>query len=156
METRGSAAVGTGALANRISNRLVNTLHTLGWGVGGSRRLVVRGRRSGEPRRVPVNLLRNEGRYYLVGARGHVPWTHNLRAAGGGALALGRRVSPFTAVEIADARKPELLRAYLERWEYQVRGFFGGVTARSTDEELRAVAADHPVFELRFSAGSRP
>ncbi|SOD60458.1 deazaflavin-dependent oxidoreductase, nitroreductase family [Streptomyces zhaozhouensis] len=156
MEPRRPTAVRTGALANRISHHLVSTLHSWGWGIGGSRRLVVRGRKSGELRRVPVNLLEHDGRHYLVGARGHVPWTHNLRAAGEGTLVLGRRISPFTAVEIEDAHKPELLRAYLERWEYQVRGFFGGVTARSTEEELRAVAADHPVFALRLSAGTRP
>ncbi|RMI39039.1 nitroreductase family deazaflavin-dependent oxidoreductase [Streptomyces triticirhizae] len=145
-----------GWTTRRIANPLMSGLHRLGFGVAGSRQLIVRGRRSGEPRRAPVNLLVVDGRYYLVAPRGHVQWTHNLRAAGEGQLGLGRRVSPFTAEEVADERKPELLRAYLARWGKQVNAFFRGVTADSSDEELRAVAADHPVFELSFSAGKRP
>ena len=38
--------------------------------VWGSRILEVRGRKSGQPRRVPVNLLRLDGAEYLVSARG--------------------------------------------------------------------------------------
>lgn len=139
-----------------VANRLVTGLHKLGFGVAGSRQLTVRGRRSGEARRAPVNLLTVDGRHYLVAPRGHVQWTHNLRAAGEGQLGLGRRVSPFTAEEVPDERRPELLRAYLKRWGAQVGVFFQGVDAKSSDAELLAVAADHPVFELRFSAGTRP
>ncbi|MDT0266839.1 nitroreductase family deazaflavin-dependent oxidoreductase [Streptomyces sp. DSM 44915] len=143
-------------VARRLANPLVSALHRLGLGVGGSRQLVVRGRKSGTDRRAPVNLLVVEGRYYLVAPRGHVQWTHNLRAAGEGRLRLGRRENAFTAVEVAEAARPELLRAYLKRWQPQVGAYFRGVTRDSTDAELRAVAADHPVFELTFSAGSRP
>src|SRR5690242_18084624 len=42
----------------------------LGLSVWGSRVLEVRGRKSGEPRRVPVNLLTFEGDQYLVAPRG--------------------------------------------------------------------------------------
>ncbi|UED86610.1 nitroreductase family deazaflavin-dependent oxidoreductase [Streptomyces profundus] len=135
----------------RVANPLVSALHRLGFGVAGSRRLAVRGRKSGEPRHAPVNLLTVDGRHYLVAPRGHVQWTHNLRAAGEGELSLGRKVTPFTAVEVPEEARPDLLRAYLRRWSKQVGRFFKGVTADSTDAELRAVAGDHPVFELTLT-----
>lgn len=88
------------------------------------------------------------GERYLVAPRGHVQWTHNMRAAGGGRLLLGKRVEEFSATEVADDAKPEVLRAYLKRWKAEVGVFFGGVEAGSTDEELRAIAHKHPVFRI--------
>lgn len=119
-----------------------------GVSVWGSRVLTVRGRTSGEPRSTPVNLLVHDGARYLVAARGHTHWVRNLRAAGEGELRLGKRVTPFTAVELADAEKPALLRAYLARWKFEVGAFFDGVDARSDDAALLAVAPGHPVFRI--------
>jgi deazaflavin-dependent oxidoreductase (nitroreductase family) len=108
----------------------------------------VRGRKSGEPRRVPVNLLTVEGSRYLVAPRGHTQWVRNLRVAGQGLLLLGRRHDRFVASEIADADKEPILRAYLERWTWEVGVFFGGVDADSPSEELRRIAPDHPIFRI--------
>ena len=55
----------------------------------GSRVLAVRGRKSGELRTVPVNLLELDGQRYLVAPRGNTQWVRNARAAGGGQLRLG-------------------------------------------------------------------
>lgn len=88
------------------------------------------------------------GERYLVAPRGHVQWTHNMRAAGGGRLLLGKNVEEFSATEVGDDVKPEVLRAYLKRWKAEVGVFFGGVGADSTDEELRAIAHKHPVFRI--------
>lgn len=96
----------------------------------------------------PVNLMTFDGAQYLVAPRGHVQWTHNMRAAGGGELHLGKRVQTFTAVELSDDEKPVLLREYLKRWKAEVGVFFGGVGPDSTDEELRAIAPKHPVFRI--------
>ncbi|WP_374050364.1 nitroreductase family deazaflavin-dependent oxidoreductase [Streptomyces roseicoloratus] len=131
-----------------VMNRFVGWLTRRGVSVWGSRVLAVRGRKSGEWRRTPVNLLTVDGTQYLVAPRGHVQWTHNMRAAGGGQLHLGRHVQPFTAVEVADDEKPALLRAYLKRWKAEVGVFFQGVGPGSTDEELRAIAPRHPVFRI--------
>ena len=52
----------------------------------------VRGRTSGQPRRTPVNLLTFESARFLVAPRGETQWVRNLRAASGeGTLLLGRR-----------------------------------------------------------------
>ncbi|KIF04208.1 deazaflavin-dependent nitroreductase family protein, partial [Streptomyces sp. RSD-27] len=61
----------------------------------------------------------------------------------------GRKVRAFTATELTDpAEKAAVLRAYLEKWGWEVNRFFQGVTAKSTDAELRAAAGDHPVFRI--------
>jgi deazaflavin-dependent oxidoreductase (nitroreductase family) len=113
--------------------------------------LEVHGRTSGEWRSTPVNLLVFEGGDYLVAPRGHTQWVKNLRASGQGRLRVGRRVQPFTAVELADEEKPPLLRAYLKKWKFEVGVFFGGVGPDSSDDEVRRIAPDHPVFRLTIS-----
>ncbi|MGW0760131.1 nitroreductase family deazaflavin-dependent oxidoreductase [Streptomyces sp. NPDC002814] len=131
-----------------VFNRAVAWMTRRGLSVWGSRVLAVRGRKSGEWRTTPVNLLTVDGTQYLVAPRGHVQWTHNMRAAGGGELRLGKNVETFTATEVADDDKPALLRAYLKRWKAEVGVFFKGVGPDSSDEELRRIAPDHPVFRI--------
>jgi hypothetical protein len=72
----------------------------------------------------------------------------NLRASGSGRLLVGRRAEPFEAVEVADAEKPDILRAYLEKWKWEVGQFFGGVGPDAADDELRRIAPDHPIFRI--------
>ncbi|WP_040801945.1 nitroreductase/quinone reductase family protein [Nocardia higoensis] len=115
----------------------------------GAQLVAVRGRKSGEWRTNPVNPLTLAGERFLVAPRGHTQWVRNLRAAGGqGQLRLGKRVTPFTAVELSDEEKPPVLRAYLERWKFEVGVFFDGLDHTSSDEELLRVAAGYPVFRL--------
>jgi deazaflavin-dependent oxidoreductase (nitroreductase family) len=137
-----------GWFTTHVFNRIVALMTGAGIGVYGSRVLEVPGRRSGQPRRTPVNLLRFEGDQYLVAPRGHTQWVKNLRASGSGRLLLGRRADRFTATEVADADKPPLLRAYLKRWKWEVGQFFGGVGPESSDAELLRIAPDHPVFRV--------
>ena len=91
-----------GWFTKNVFNRAVALLTRAGVSVAGSRVLEVRGRKSGEPRRTPVNLLTVDGARYLVAARGHTHWVRNLRALGEGRLLVGRRAEPFTAEEIPD------------------------------------------------------
>lgn len=131
-----------------VFNTIVAGLTRLGVSVWGSRVLAVRGRRSGAWRTTPVNLLSHDGERYLVAPRGHTQWVRNLRVAGGGELRVGRRVEAFTATELADDVKPELLRAYLRRWKFEVGTFFAGVGPDATDAELLAIAPGYPIFRL--------
>lgn len=137
-----------GWFTSNILNPTVAFLTRAGISVWGSRVLEVRGRKTGEPRRTPVNLLTHEGRRYLVSPRGHTQWVRNFRASGEGKLWLGKRAEPFTATELTDDEKPPVLRAYLERWKAEVGVFFDGVGPDSSEEELRRIAPDHPVFRL--------
>jgi deazaflavin-dependent oxidoreductase (nitroreductase family) len=135
-------------LATRLFNLLPMALARLGISVWGSRMLAVKGRKSGEWRTVPVNLLEHEGVRYLVAPRGETQWVRNLRTAGRGELRLGTRREPFVAREMADGEKPHLLRAYLEKWAFEVNQFFQGVGADAPDEELRRIAPEYPVFRI--------
>ena len=135
--------------ATAMFNAAVARLTKLGISVWGSRVLYVRGRSSGEWRSTPVNLLTFDGERYLVAPRGTTQWVRNLRAAGGhGELHLGRRVEPFTGLELADDDKPRVLRAYLKRWKMEVGVFFDGVDASASDEKLREIAPGYPVFRV--------
>jgi deazaflavin-dependent oxidoreductase (nitroreductase family) len=137
-----------GWFTTNVFNRIVALLTRAGVSVWGSRVLEVRGRKTGEPRRTPVNLLTFESARYLVAPRGHTQWVRNLRASGEGRLWLGRRSEPFTASELSDDEKPPLLRAYLKRWKFEVGAFFEGVGPDASDDELRRIAPDHPVFRI--------
>jgi deazaflavin-dependent oxidoreductase (nitroreductase family) len=131
-----------------VFNRAVAGLTRLGISVWGSRILEVRGRKTGEPRRVPVNVLHLEGERYLVAPRGHTQWVRNLRVAGEAHLLLGRGRERIRAVEVADADKVAILRAYLQRWKWEVGQFFGGVGPEDPTDELQRIAPDHPVFRI--------
>ena len=133
---------------DRTSRRMVSGLTRTGISLLGSRVLYVRGRKSGEWRTTPVNLLVHEGERYLVAPRGHTQWVRNMRVAGGGELHLGRRKEVFTAAEVADQDKPAVLRAYLKRWKFEVRIFFDGVGPDASDEKLLEIAPGYPVFRL--------
>jgi deazaflavin-dependent oxidoreductase (nitroreductase family) len=131
-----------------VFNRTVAIFTRAGLSVWGSRILRVRGRKSGEWRTSPVNLLTHRGARYLVAPRGQTQWVRNLRVTGQGELVLGRKAEPFRAVEISDDEKVPILRDYLKRWKFEVGMFFQGVSAESSEEELRRIAPDHPVFRI--------
>jgi|SRR5919204_3704413 deazaflavin-dependent oxidoreductase (nitroreductase family) len=133
-----------------VQNPILRFLMRLGVSVWGSRILRVKGRKSGEWRSHPVNLLTHEGKQYLVAPRGHTQWVRNIRVSGDGELLLGRRVQRFKAIEIPDGEKVPLLRDYLKRWKFEVGMFFGGVSADSPESELRRIAPDHPVFRVEY------
>src|SRR5260370_26248563 len=99
-----------GWFTKHVFNPLVAGLTRIGVSVAGSRVLEVRGRKSGEPRRTPVNLLTLDGDRYLVAPRGDTQWVRNLRASGTGRLLVGRRGEPFSAAEVPDDQKPPILR----------------------------------------------
>lgn len=137
-----------GWFTRNVFNQIVAGLTGVGVSVLGSRTLAVRGRKSGEWRTTPVNLLTFEGRRYLVAPRGETQWVRNLRVAGEGELRLGRSAEPFAAIEVADDDKPAILRAYLKRWKAEVGMFFQGVGPDAPDSELRRIGPGHPVFEV--------
>jgi deazaflavin-dependent oxidoreductase (nitroreductase family) len=137
-----------GRRMGRLFNETVAALTRTGISIKGSRVLSVRGRKSGEWRSTPVNLLSYEGKHYLISPRGQTQWVRNMRVAGGGELRVGRRVEAFTAQELPDEQKPALLREYLRRWKFEVGMFFEGVGPDAPDAKLLEIAPGYPVFQI--------
>jgi deazaflavin-dependent oxidoreductase (nitroreductase family) len=137
-----------GWFTKHVFNPLVAGLTRLGLSVAGSRVLEVRGRKSGEWRRTPVNPLEFEGQRYIVAPRGETQWVRNLRVSGAGRLRKGGRTEEFTATELPDEEKLPLLRAYLKKWGWGFSFFFGGFPPPPPDEDLRRIAPLHPIFRI--------
>ena len=142
-----------GWFTKHVFNASVRGLARLGISVAGARELRVRGRKSGEWRSTPVNLLTVDGQRYLVAPRGETQWVRNIRISGTGELRVGRRAEAFRAVELADADKTPVLREYVRKWAWEVGQFFEGIDKSSTDEQLQGVAAGFPVFRVHPVAG---
>ena len=132
----------------RAANAMIRWLAELGISIAGTRALRVRGRKSGKARAVVINLLTVDGVDYLVSPRGNTQWARNVRAAGVVEVGPRWRRQLTQVSEVDDAAKPELLRRYLARWYWQVKGYVSGLTPESTDEQLLAGAPSIPVFAV--------
>lgn len=107
-------------------------------GIAGTQALAVRGRRSGEIRRVPVIPVDHGGGRYLVSPRGETQWARNLRAAGEAELRSRRGVERFRATEVPVDERAPVIAAYRAVAGRAVASFFRDLPD----------AADHPVFRL--------
>jgi deazaflavin-dependent oxidoreductase (nitroreductase family) len=132
---------------DRFFNRLMGSAVRIGFAPGYMRLLEVRGRKSGRTFTTPVNLLEFQGKRWLVAARGETAWARNARAAGHVVLRRGSTTESLMVREIADADKPEVIKAFLDRFASQVQRFFD-VRAGSPVDAFRASASRTPVFEL--------
>ena len=120
----------------------------LGMSPQGAQVLEVRGRTSGKLYTVPVNPIEVEGHRYLLAPRGETQWVRNFRAAQLGTLRVGDRSEPIMlGRELRDDEKPPILRAYLDRYHWQV-GAQVGVPKDATLDQLAEIAPNHPVFEI--------
>jgi deazaflavin-dependent oxidoreductase (nitroreductase family) len=138
-----------GMFTRKVLNPFVVLALRAGVSIWGSRILEVRGRRSGVPRRTPVNLLEVDGHHYLVSPRGDGQWVKNVRADQGRLVLIrGRHRDERVAHELTDSEKSPILRAYLRRWKMEVGVFFDGVNADSGEDDVQRIAPDHPVFRL--------
>jgi hypothetical protein len=135
-------------VAARAGNELIRWLAEAGISIAGTQALRVRGRKTGKRRGVVINLLTVNGRDYLVSPRGNTHWARNARAAGVVETGPRWRSRDVRIAEVPDDAKPALLKRYLDRWYWEVKGHVGGLTPKSTDDEYRATAPSIPVFEL--------
>src|SRR5438552_17079320 len=132
---------------DRAGNRVFGFLVGLGFGLPHNYLLEVRGRKSGRLYSTPVNLLEFRGRRFLVAGRGRTQWVRNAEAVGEVTLKKGRTRQRFRLRALADSKKPEVLKAYLDTFRREVQQYFP-VKAGAPAEAFRAVAEQYPVFEL--------
>jgi deazaflavin-dependent oxidoreductase (nitroreductase family) len=142
------------SLTERIFNRLFAIAIGFGVGLGHNYVVEVRGRKSGRIFSTPIDLLEAGGRRYLVAPRGDTNWVRNARAAGRVTLRKGHRSDDFTVREVGPAERPELLKAYLDRFALTVQRYFP-IPRGSTASEFAPIAERYPVFELT-PAGEAP
>jgi len=131
----------------RMFNRLFGLLIGLGLGLPHNYLLQVRGRRSGRLHSTPVDVLNRNGQRFLVAGRGYTQWVRNAVASGTVSLKKGRWCEEFRLRAVPDKEKPEILKAYLDRFKLTVQRYFP-LPAGSPAELFRPFAARYPVFEL--------
>ncbi len=100
--------------------------------------LAVRGRKTGEWRTIPVNVLSLAGERYILSPRGETEWVRNLRTAGTGEVRRAGRTEPFRATELPVDDRAPIIAAYRNKWDWQVRAQFDAMPDPK----------DHPVFRL--------
>jgi len=125
-----------GALLRTVLNPITVAL-------GGRTVLVVRGRTTGKPIKVPMDPpFEWDGSRYLVSPRGETHWARNLRAAGEAELRTRHGVEHIRAVELTGPEHDAIVAAYGSTITCNCR--------RSM--ELIPDPADHPAFKIEQTA----
>ena len=109
--------------------------------------LTVRGRKSGQPRTVPIVIIQQNGKRYLASPFGIVDWIRNLRAAGEAILTRGRRSETVNARELPPREAALVFRENIKGGNPFARYY--QVTAESSLEDFERAALHHPMFVLQ-------
>lgn len=133
----------------KIMNKVMIWLQRRGRVVGTIRVLTVAGRKSGKPRTTPVSPLTVEGQEYVIGGYVQGDWVQNVRAAGEGILAKGREQRRVKLIELPEAERVPVMRAFPEKVPHGV-GYFVkiGVVEDRTPEAFEAAAPKVAVFRI--------
>lgn len=137
----------SGGASPKFVSRIMGALARSGAAPKGIWSLAVPGRTSGQLRTVPVSPVEFNGIRYLVAPYGVVDWVRNLRAAGAGELRRGGTRIRVTARELTAEEAAPVLKHYVT--QVPITRPYLDVTYDRPAEEFAAIAAKHPVFELR-------
>jgi deazaflavin-dependent oxidoreductase (nitroreductase family) len=143
----GAASFRRPNVLERFFNRAFGLLVGFGFGLKHNYLLQVRGRKSGRMCSTPVDLLELRGKRFLVAPRGRTQWVRNAEAAGEVVLKKGRSHARFRLRAIPEGEKPEVLKAYLDRFAPTVQRYFP-LPAGSPAEAFARLVAGYPAFEL--------
>jgi deazaflavin-dependent oxidoreductase (nitroreductase family) len=127
-------------------NHFWGVLNRIGIGLDYSYELEVPGRRTGEPRRTPVNLMPYAGQRYLVAPRGRTEWVRNAEAHGSVLLRRGSKRLRLRLEAVPSDAAPLILKTYLETYRGQVQQFFP-IQPDANIEEFARIAPQYPVFK---------
>jgi deazaflavin-dependent oxidoreductase (nitroreductase family) len=131
---------------DRIGDALFMALLRAGVKMGAMSLLTVRGRKSGQPHTVPVLLVEQEGKRWLVAPYGAVQWVRNIRVAGAARLSRGRHSEMISVTELEAREAAPILKQYLLK-ATATRSYFEA-TKDSPIEAFEREAARHPVFQI--------
>ena len=134
-------------LLDRIFNRLFGFLLKLGVGLAHNYLLEVRGRKTGKVYSTPVNVLEYKAKKYLVAPRGYTQWVRNVETSGEATLVQRAERTKVRLRTVADEEKPEILKAYLDRFKLTVQRYFP-IAAGSPAEAFKSLAVRYPVYEI--------
>ena len=95
----------------------------------------------------PIDLLEFKERRFLVAPRGRTEWVRNAESAGEVVLKRGSVRQKFLIRIVPNGEKPEILKAYLDRFKLTVQRYFP-VTAGADVSAFVQIADQYPVFEL--------
>jgi deazaflavin-dependent oxidoreductase (nitroreductase family) len=148
----------------RLGNPLARRMIVAGMPTGAPNvNLVIRGRRTGIERTVPVTMLEVDGRRFVQATYGGSGWARNLRAAGEATLIDHDRRIPVRGVEVPLAEAGPILRQVLAPYRRSrlLRALVGPtyrppiailrrirLRVDETPAEYVAEARRHPLFEL--------
>ena len=147
----------------RINNRLGVLLTSLGLAPRDAVMLKVRGRSSGNPRRIPILRTAYRGDDYVVALAGESEWVRNVRAAEGRAVIRRGRARPVRLVEVPAEERPPIISEYLRRAversgpkaAAQAARYYFGVNLDASTEEILEVAEYYPVFRVTYVGEKR-
>jgi deazaflavin-dependent oxidoreductase (nitroreductase family) len=108
------------------------------FGLAGAETATVTGRKTGEPRSVPVIPVTVDGQLYMVSTRGEAEWVRNLRATPTVLITKKGRAQSYSAVEIPAEARGSVIAAYRAKAGREVNQYWKKIPD----------AADHPVFRL--------
>jgi deazaflavin-dependent oxidoreductase (nitroreductase family) len=116
------------------------------FGLSGTEKLVVRGRKSGQPQELPVIPVEHDGASYIVSTRGESDWVRNMRSAGGGEVHSKAGTNSFNCTELPVEQRAPIIEAYRKKAGKTVEAYW----KKLPDDK------DHPVFRIETrKAGSR-
>ena len=111
-------------LFERTLNKAFGVLVGLGIGLRHNHLVQVPGRRTGRLYSTPIDLLEFKERRFLVAPRGRTEWVRNAESAGEVVLKKGTSRQKVRIRVVPNAEKPEILKAYLDRFKLTVQRYF--------------------------------
>ena len=134
-------------LFERALNKGFGFLVGLGIGLRHNYLVEVTGRRTGRVYSTPIDLMEFKQRRFLVAPRGRTEWVRNAESARELVLKRGSASQKFRIRIVPDGEKPEILKAYLDRFKLTVQRYFP-VRAGADASAFVQIADQYPVFEL--------
>ena len=131
----------------KLMNGLFMRLASIGFTPRNTVAVQIRGRKSGRLRSNVVTWVEVDGGRYLVAPRGTTEWVRNVRAASGEASIKHGRSEPVRLIEVPEAERAPIIRAYVQKQPDMVRREFG-VKGDEPMEEYERIAPRHPVFRI--------